>query len=625
MKKEEKSFFSFKFEEPAPKKRRRPKRLRAAVPSALTISQILQWADAHHARTGKWPNCTMLQVHENPNEKWRNIDMALRMGSRGLPRGSSLARLLIERRGARFSNCSPPLTEEQILQWADAHKHRTGAWPSQGSDAVAGAAGEVWRNIDMALRAGGRGLPGNSSIAQLLSAHRGTRNKKRLPPLTIKQILGWADAYKVDHGSWPTRDSGPVAGVAGEIWANVDEALYVGLRSLPGGSSLARLLAEHRGKRNIRDLPALTAKQILAWADEHLRRTGRWPSCNSGPIEAAPDESWAVIDSALTVGRRGLPGGSSLVRFLAEHRGHRNRKDLPSLTLKQILDWADAHFRRTGHWPTPDSGPVEDDPGEHWSAIEAALNVGSRGLSGGISLACLLAEKRGRRNVADLPSITVKLILTWADAHFRRTGRWPSVNSGPIEGAPGETWTAVAVALTQGRRGLPGGSSLARLLAEKRGRRNRLDPPKLTVKQILRWADAHFRRTGRWPIAISGPIAEAADENWAGIEGALIFGRRGLPGGSSLACLFAEQRGRRHNRHPPTLSVRQILDWADAHFRRTGRWPSAHSGPIDGGLGENWSAIESALNNGRRGLSGGSSLHRLLVKHGRKLATGSKD
>ncbi len=55
-------------------------------------------------------------------------------------------------------------------------------------------------------------------------------------------------------------------------------------------------------------------------------------------------------------------------------------------------------------------------------------------------------------------------ILSWTDAHHARTGRWPNYDSGPIMDAPGETWAAVQMALTLGRRGLPGGSSQARLL-----------------------------------------------------------------------------------------------------------------------------------------------------------------
>jgi hypothetical protein len=63
----------------------------------------------------------------------------------------------------------------------------------------------------------------------------------------------------------------------------------------------------------------LTVGQILAWADAHHGRTGRWPHANSGPVEGEPGESWANVNAALYWGRRGLPRGSSLTRFLAEH------------------------------------------------------------------------------------------------------------------------------------------------------------------------------------------------------------------------------------------------------------------------------------------------------------------
>jgi hypothetical protein len=393
---EEKSFFSFKFEEPAPKQRRVAKRLRAPRRPALTIAQIMEWADAHHARTGKWPNIGSGYVHENRDEKWANINQALIEGLRTLPRWGSLASLLIEKRGARFRNCRPALTVSQILEWADAHKQRTGAWPTADSGAVAGVVGEVWGNIDQALINGNRDLPGGSSIARLLSTHRGTRNKMRLPGFTIDQILSWADAHRIATGQWPTHQSGSVAGARGETWFRVDKALRDGLRSLGGGSSLARLLTEYRGQRNHMDLPSLTVTQILDWADAHFRLTGRWPVAGSGPIEGAAGENCHAINYALIAGTRGLPGGTTLVRLLAKRRGRQNPIARPALTVKQILGWADAHWRRTGRWPTCGSGPVADTAGEHWATLDLALAVGRRGLPGGSSLSRLLDQHRRR-------------------------------------------------------------------------------------------------------------------------------------------------------------------------------------------------------------------------------------
>ena len=71
-------------------------------------------------------------------------------------------------------------------------------------------------------------------------------------------------------------------------------------------------------------------------------------------------------------GLRGLPGGSSLPQLLAERRRVRNPKQLPALQQKQILAWADAHYQRTGAWPTRKSGAVaEAEHGETWAAIDA--------------------------------------------------------------------------------------------------------------------------------------------------------------------------------------------------------------------------------------------------------------
>src|SRR5262249_11074482 len=119
-------------------------------------------------------------------------------------------------------------------------------------------------------------------------------------------------------------------------------------------------------------------------------------------------------------------------------------------------------------------------------------------------------------------------------------------------------------ALQRGERGLPGGSSLARLLAAERGARNQAGLPPLTVERILAWADAHHARTGRWPTEVSGPIPEAPGETWGRIRHALSRGYRGFPGGSSLSRLLGRERGvsRASRRHPPSGTVENGHDAA---------------------------------------------------------------
>jgi hypothetical protein len=301
--------------------------------------------------------------------------------------------------------------------------------------------------------------PSQSRVRPLILKRRSrVRVPRRVlyPTLYIETILEWADAYYQRTGQWPTDNSGSIPESSGDTWSKVNAALSGGLRDLPGGSSLARLLAEYRGVRNRKALPHFSEEQILAWADSYHQRTGKWPKIDSGTIPEAPGETWTAVAIALSHGRRGLPGGSSLAILLDKHRGVRNPRTSPRLNEAQILAWADAHYAATGKWPIEEPTPITAAPNETWERVSRALRKGVRGLPGGSSLARLLAEKRGVINRAELPPLSVAQILAWADAHYQRTGRWPIKKSGAVEGEPNESWSAIDTVLHQGNRGLPG-------------------------------------------------------------------------------------------------------------------------------------------------------------------------
>src|SRR4029453_19389295 len=120
----------------------------------------------------------------------------------------------------------------------------------------------------------------------------------------------------------------------------------------------------------------LTIKQILSWADAYHARTGHWPNQDSGRVWEPADEKWRNIDQSLRMGQRGLHRGQSLARLLAKHRGKRNRKALPKYTITQILQWADAHYTRTGRWPHNNDGRIDATKGETWLAVDMALRHG---------------------------------------------------------------------------------------------------------------------------------------------------------------------------------------------------------------------------------------------------------
>jgi superfamily II DNA or RNA helicase len=517
-------------------------RLEGLLKDRLTIDQILVWADAYYKRTEQWPNVQSGEVEGELGENWRSIDKALRHGNRGLIGNSSLAQLLADQRDYRNRKGLPNLSVAQILEWTDAHHQHTGKWPNANSGKVIGEPSEKWGNIHSALSVGTRGFPGGSTLAKVLSQYRGIRNMQSLPNLTITEILQWADTHQQRTGEWPNSDSGEVEEKPGEKWSNINSALIREVRGLSGKSSLALLLAEERGVRNTRRLNELTTKQILGWAEIHHRKTGQWPNIQSGDVIGELGEKWLNIDTALRQGRRGLCGGSSLMRLLSEKHGVKNRLSLSGLTVEQILNWADAYHKRTGRWPTTHSGDVFEEKDEKWQNINAALIRGARGLDGGQSLAQLLARQRAVRNIRALPNLTTKQILQWADAHHERHGKWPSATSGEVTGEPNEKWGNIHAALSMGTRGFSGGTTLAQLLSEHRGARNKSRLSSLDVNQILKWADTYHKKTGKWPKQKSGDVLGAPGEKWNNIDTALSRGRRGLPGGSSLAQLIKSER-----------------------------------------------------------------------------------
>ncbi|HWB09893.1 MAG TPA: hypothetical protein VG826_11735 [Pirellulales bacterium] len=355
----------------------------------------------------------------------------------------------------------------QILAWSDAFFKRRRRWPIVKDGLIRETLDDTWLAIDKALRYGRRGLEGGSSLARLLSEHRGVRNRKALTPYSIKAILAWADAYRSRTGHWPNADSGPIGEAPGETWYAIESALRTGIRGLQGGSSLARLLAAHRGARNQAARPRLTVREILRWADAWHRRTGRWPKNQDGAIPESPGDGWHGINACLRQGNRGLPGGQTLAHLLSKHRGARHHLALPRLTQRKILTWADAHFKRTGAWPKAYSGEISEAPDETWRAVDVALLQGGRGLPGGSSLALLLHRRRNARHGKLLPAFSEPKIAAWAQAYRRRVGKFPTGSSGSVAESPGDTWLAVDMALRKGRRGLPGGSSLARLLKSR--------------------------------------------------------------------------------------------------------------------------------------------------------------
>jgi hypothetical protein len=141
----------------------------------------------------------------------------------------------------------------------------------------------------------------------------------------------------------------------------VNTALAKGVRGLPGGDSLTRLLRRRRHILDVRTAwPDLSRDKILQWIDDHHQRTGTWPRRDSGRVRCARGISWQTIDRYLKNGNRAIDGGSSLTRLLWEARGVLEGRQ--PLTEEKIIKWAEQHHGETGRWPVTLSGKLRHHP-----------------------------------------------------------------------------------------------------------------------------------------------------------------------------------------------------------------------------------------------------------------------
>jgi hypothetical protein len=438
----------------------------------------------------------------------------------------------------------PDLTEDMIVEAAKKCLDREGELPSGESGDATPDFGfpETWVSVNIALRVGGRGLPGDSSLRQILIKH-GLKNDK--PDLTDAIIMAAVGKYYIRTGSYPTELSQGASSDFGypEKWKRVDRALSMGFRGLTGGSSLSKLYIKY-GLRAQK--PDLSENTVMAASLKFLKRTGKLPSQHSGDASAdfGYPETWVAVNTALREGVRGCEGGSSLPQ-LCRQRGLKEGK--PALTEEGILAAAQKFLRRTGEPPQVVSGDATDDFGfpETWASIENALRGGYRGLPKDSSV-CSLAKLNIKYGLKNVLTLTEENIVMAGIKHLDRTGQLPKQDSGDATsdfGIPANanfsfalTWGYVAQALYK-TLCLPEGSSLKKLF-KKHGLQNGSD---LTEAAIIEAARNRLGRTGRLPSSISGDATEdfGFPQTWGCVSNAITRGGRGLDTkGSSLSQLL---------------------------------------------------------------------------------------
>jgi hypothetical protein len=140
----------------------------------LTEARILESIRDFIRQYGKHPTDeTSLPVPGMPDETWKRLEQALKVGTRGLPGASSLARL--DKRDEMYA-----LPKSRVLGYLDAFHVMYGEYPvERDRRPVPGAThGETWISINSTMRKGRRGWPRGYSLSQLLSECRGVPDRR---------------------------------------------------------------------------------------------------------------------------------------------------------------------------------------------------------------------------------------------------------------------------------------------------------------------------------------------------------------------------------------------------------------------------------------------------------------
>ena len=433
------------------------------------VWKVLQAMGAHDDAISQTINCIITQkrrlayvAHSTQSNSVYMDRVILNLPPDVLPRFEQSFHL----RALKRLNCfrkKEDLTIEQILEWIKSYRDENNCFPSKGSGAIKKTNGETWSGINAALRSGSRGLKKGSSLAHLKKQFFGVISHLERRSLSIVEILDWACEHKKRTGVWPRRDSGIItaSGEEKERWSAIDTALKAGLRGLAGKDSLVKLLDRNFSAPNKRNKKVLTENLILKWADEHMTKTGKWPSADSGKIGLhSAFITWGTVNSYLVKGYRGLAGGSSLADLLLRKRNVRKYTSLHRFDLRTISMWIENFYEKYGRWPSAESGTIKESNNTTWRAVDAALTVGCRGLTGGSSLANYIKEVFDVRKKTKKREIKITDIHLYVQSYHKEHSKWPSSLSGNVKNTD-LTWSIIDSALRRGNRGLKGGSSLA--------------------------------------------------------------------------------------------------------------------------------------------------------------------
>jgi len=304
--------------------------------------------------------------------------------------------------------------------------------------------------------------------------------------------------------------------------------------------------------------PVVSIEQLRQAVDAfRLAHDGRFPTLRDDGAQSGL--AWGTIDNRLRDGHRGLPGSTSLSKWLDE--AYPVERFVSPITSASMHSWVEAHRQTAGGaFPHIGSGTL---PGANrtWQSIHEALRDKHFPFTKCTSLSGWLDDQfpMERRKKASL--ITADLIVGAVNAYrAENRGEFPYRESGKVAGL-NLTWTQIDNALRQG------GRSLAKWLSKRYP-----DFVEVSEQRLRAWTDDFAIQNARaLPTTKSGEIA-GTGWSWLQVDRAFRSGAWRWTTVESLSSwldsAFPAER---------ILTPVNVRKWVADHIEAHGTFPSSES------------------------------------------------
>lgn len=329
--------------------------------------------------------------------------------------------------------------------------------------------------------------------------------------------------------------------------------------------------------------PAVSIEQLWQAVDAfRLAHDGRFPTLNDD--YALPGLARGTIDNRLRDGHRGLPGSTSLSKWLDE--AYPVERFVASITSANLHAWVKGHrSANAGAFPHIGSGTILG-ANRTWQSIHEALRDSDFPFTKCKSLSGWLDDQfpLDRRKKATL--ITADLIVGAVDAYrAEHRGEFPYRESGKLGGL-NLTWTQIDNALRQG------GKSLAKWLSKRYP-----DFVEVSERRLLAWTEDFANQNARaLPTMKSGEIA-GTGWSWLQVDRAFRSGAWRWAAVDTLSkwldTAYPAER---------ILTPENVRKWVASHIESHGTFPSSEStAPVAENSAWTWPYINATMVRGSFG------------------------